>query len=84
VLGAVLIVLALFVVGPVAIFFGGGSAFALPEGTFYTTYDLVEGRTVALCFVPVGLTMDALESGEDPEGARHFTEGMVHEFEVTS
>ena len=61
-----------------------GSAFALPEGTFYTTYDLVAGRTVALCFIPVGFTMDALESGEEPEGAPHFTEGMVHEFEVTS
>jgi hypothetical protein len=60
-----------------------GAAFALPGGTFYTTFDLVEGRTVALCFVPVGLTEAALESGEEPQGAPHFTEGMVNEFQVT-
>jgi hypothetical protein len=60
-----------------------GSAFALPGGTFYTTFDLVEGRTAAVCFVPVGLTEAALESGEEPQGAPHFTEGMATEFQVT-
>jgi len=45
---------------------------------------LFAGEAFALCFIPVGFTMDALESGEEPEGAPHFTEGMVHEFEVTS
>ncbi len=61
-----------------------GGAFALPGGTFYTTFDLVEGRTAAVCFIPVGATPDALESGEEPEGAPHFTEGMAEEFEVTA
>jgi hypothetical protein len=61
-----------------------GSAFALPGGTYYTTFDLVAGRTAALCFIPVGFTQDALESGEEPDGAPHFTEGMADEFEVTS
>jgi hypothetical protein len=61
-----------------------GSAFALPGGTFYTTFDLVPGRTAAVCFVPVGLTPAALESGAEPQGAPHFTQGMAAEFEVTA
>jgi hypothetical protein len=61
-----------------------GSAFALPGGTYYTTFDLVPGRTAAVCFIPVGLTAAALESGQEPQGAPHFTEGMADEFEVTA
>jgi hypothetical protein len=61
-----------------------GSAFALPGGTFYTTFDMVEGRTVGVCFVPVGLTQQVLGSGQEPQGPPHFTEGMAAEFEVTA
>jgi hypothetical protein len=63
-----------------------GFAFAVPGGTFYTTYDFeTPGRHAGVCFIPVGLTVDAAQSGDIPEDAApHFMEGMVQEFEVTA
>ena len=34
------------------------------------------GASAAVCFIPVGFTVEALQSGEEPDGAPHFTEGM--------
>ena len=46
--------------------------------------DLEPGRHAMLCFIPLGTTsMEMLESESPPEGPPHFTQGMVHEFEVT-
>jgi hypothetical protein len=60
-------------------------AFALapPGAGNYTTAELDAGRYVAICFVPVGSTPEALETGaalDDADG--HFMHGMVAEFEV--
>ncbi|CAN5585809.1 hypothetical protein BH10ACT3_BH10ACT3_10760 [soil metagenome] len=65
-----------------------GGAFAMPGETGTATLDLSEpGRYIALCFIPGGLTPEvaaAAESGgAPPDGAPHFTAGMVHEFTVT-
>jgi hypothetical protein len=59
-----------------------GGAFAPPEAGDFATVDLEPGRYAVVCFIPVGATPEALESGQEPEGAPHFTEGMAHEFEV--
>jgi hypothetical protein len=61
-----------------------GAAYALPAGTYYTTVELEEGRHGIVCFVPQGLTLEALQSGQEPDGAPHFMEGMHTEFEVTA
>jgi hypothetical protein len=46
--------------------------------------ELDPGRYVAICFVPVGATPEALASGGPlPEDDGHFVHGMVTEFEVT-
>jgi hypothetical protein len=46
----------------------------------YVVADLEAGDYIAVCFIPVGTTsMD----GPPPEGAPHFTEGMVQEFTVS-
>jgi hypothetical protein len=60
-----------------------GAAFAAP-GTIGTgTADLSEpGRYGIVCFIPVGATPDVLQSGEEPEGPPHFTEGMFAEITV--
>jgi hypothetical protein len=52
-------------------------------GSFATT-ELDAGRYVAICFVPVGATPEALETGavlNEEDG--HFMHGMVTEFEVS-
>lgn len=64
-----------------------GAAFAAPEGgDGYTVVDLQPGSYVAVCFLPIGATEAAFqemqESGVEPDGAPHFTNGMLTEFEV--
>ncbi|MGQ0825516.1 MAG: hypothetical protein ACT4OX_10920 [Actinomycetota bacterium] len=44
--------------------------------------NLEPNRHAALCFIPVGFTVEALASGEEPDGAPHFTEGMRQQFTV--
>jgi hypothetical protein len=47
---------------------------------------LEPGRYAMVCFIPVGFTpevaAEAAASGTEPEGAPHFTEGMIAEFTV--
>lgn len=60
-------------------------AFAMPGETGYTAAELDPGRYVAVCFVPVGTTPEAMETMDPnaaPEGEPHFAHGMVAEFEV--
>jgi hypothetical protein len=60
-----------------------GFVLAPPGAQTYTTADLDPGRYVAICFVPVGATPEALESGATlNEEDGHFMHGMVAEFEV--
>jgi hypothetical protein len=55
--------------------------FAGPPGNTAHLYaDLEAGEYVAICFIPVGATVDA---PEDLQGPPHFTQGMVSEFTVT-
>ena len=58
------------------------AAFSTPDATGHTVTDLAPGRYIAVCFIPVGMTPAALESGEEPQGEPHFTHGMMAEFEV--
>lgn len=54
---------------------------APPGAETYVTADLEAGRYVAICFVPVGATPEALESGAPlDESNGHFMHGMVAEF----
>jgi hypothetical protein len=58
-------------------------AFAPPGAATFTTADLDPGRYVAICFVPVGATPEALQTGATlNEEDGHFMHGMVTEFEV--
>ena len=60
-----------------------GFVFAPPGQASYVTADLEPGRYAALCFVPVGATPEALESGAAlDEADMHAMHGMVAEFEV--
>jgi hypothetical protein len=55
-----------------------------PGVSSYVTAELEPGRYVALCFVPVGATPEALQSGaalNEEDG--HFMHGMVTEFTVS-
>jgi hypothetical protein len=57
-----------------------GAGFAFPgESTVAYAKLKKPGTYGAACFIPVGATPEALETAEGPP---HFTEGMVHEFEV--
>lgn len=57
---------------------------APPDAATYVTADLEPGRYVALCFVPVGTTPEAMAGGAPSEEADpHFAHGMVAEFTVT-
>ncbi len=61
-----------------------GAAFAAPGEHDVTFAQLEPGRYVMLCFIPTGTTsMEMLDGETPPDGAPHFTQGMVHEFEVT-
>jgi hypothetical protein len=57
---------------------------APPGAATYVTADLDPGRYVALCFVPIGATPEALQSGtalNEEDG--HFMHGMITEFTVS-
>lgn len=49
------------------------------ESTTFNAEVSEPGRYVAVCFIPVGTTPDAME---EPEGPPHAAEGMVFEFEI--
>jgi hypothetical protein len=58
-------------------------AFTPPGAATFVTADLDPGRYVAICFVPVGATPEALQTGATlNEEDGHFMHGMVSEFEV--
>jgi hypothetical protein len=58
--------------------------FAMPGGTNFVTAELDPGRYVALCFVPVGATPEALASGTPVDDSNpHAMNGMVQEFTVS-
>jgi hypothetical protein len=57
---------------------------APPGVDTYVTADLEPGRYVGICFVPVGATPEALQSGAPlNEEDGHFMHGMVAEFTVS-
>jgi hypothetical protein len=58
------------------------AAFSAPGAKGHTVAELEAGRYIAVCFIPVGMTPEALESGEEPQGEPHFMHGMMKEFEV--
>lgn len=60
-----------------------GAAFAFPGDVGHTVVDLQPGEYIAVCFIPVGLTPEVAQSGEEPHGAPHFTKGMQLEFTVS-
>jgi hypothetical protein len=61
-----------------------GFVIAPPGAGNFVTADLDPGRYVALCFVPVGATPEAMASGAPlDEADGHMAHGMVAEFEVT-
>lgn len=61
-----------------------GFVLAPPGAETYVTAELEPGRYVAICFVPVGATPEALASGAAlDEADGHFMHGMVSEFEVS-
>lgn len=58
--------------------------FTPPDAQTYATAELDPGRYVGICFVPVGATPEALETGQAlDEADAHFLHGMVAEFTVT-
>jgi hypothetical protein len=60
-----------------------GFVMAPPGAGNYVTAELDPGRYIAICFVPVGATPEALASGAPlPEDDGHFMHGMVADFEV--
>lgn len=63
-----------------------GATFAAPGSASATSIELTEpGRYAVVCFVPVGMTPEALEAmgpEEEPQGPPHFTQGMFQEFTV--
>lgn len=57
---------------------------APPDAETYVTAELDAGRYVAICFVPVGATPEAMASGAPlDESDGHFMHGMVSEFQVS-
>jgi hypothetical protein len=60
-----------------------GESFALPGNSGLSDYvELEPGRYVVACFIPVGLTPEVAQSGEEPQGAPHHTKGMFAELTV--
>lgn len=66
-----------------------GFALAPTGASGNTVVDLQPGRYIAVCFLPKGATPELMEQMEGPEssqpegaGPPHFTEGMLHEFQV--
>jgi hypothetical protein len=61
-----------------------GFVFAPPGLGSWTVVDLEAGRNVALCFIPVGATPEALQGGTlDETAPPHAMEGMVAETQVS-
>lgn len=60
-----------------------GGTFVERGETGYFVADLDGGEYLAVCFIPVGLTSDGAESGEQPKGPPHFTRGMRTIFSVS-
>jgi uncharacterized cupredoxin-like copper-binding protein len=65
-----------------------GAAFVKPGSTAGSTIAIDKpGKYVMLCFIPLGTTPEALqkaiESGTEPDGPPHFTQGMKAEFTVS-
>ncbi len=62
------------------------AAFASPGEEGWATTRLEKGNYVAICFLPEGATPEAMAemqaTGVEPEGAPHFTLGMISEFTV--
>lgn len=58
-------------------------AFAAPGGADTNLAELEAGDYALVCFIPVGLTLEAAQSGEEPQGPPHFTQGMLYEFAVS-
>ncbi|UDY35674.1 hypothetical protein [Dermatobacter hominis] len=62
------------------------SGFAMPGGSGGALLDTTDGRYIAVCFIPTGMTPAAMEqmmtSGAEPEGMPHAMQGMVGEFTV--
>jgi hypothetical protein len=56
------------------------AAFAMPGDTDTGSWNLTSpGNYAVVCFVPVGSVAET-----EGDGPPHFTEGMIHEFTVTS
>ncbi len=56
------------------------ATFAMPGGSDTGSWNLSEpGRYVVVCFIPLGTT-----ANNEGDGPPHFTQGMFHEFTVTS
>jgi uncharacterized cupredoxin-like copper-binding protein len=51
-------------------------------GDTYVVADLTAGEYVAVCFIPVGSTMEAHDAGQEADGPPHMTRGMKTEFTV--
>jgi hypothetical protein len=62
------------------------SGFAMPGGSGGALLDTTDGRYIAVCFIPSGMTPAAMDqmmtSGAEPEGMPHAMQGMVGEFTV--
>lgn len=58
-------------------------AFAAPGGSDTNLAELEPGDYALVCFIPVGLTLEVAQSGEEPQGPPHFTQGMLYEFAVS-
>lgn len=57
-----------------------GVSFAAPGASSTMFADLEDGRYVMLCFIPTGTT--SMEDAETTDGAPHFMNGMVREFNI--
>jgi hypothetical protein len=62
------------------------SGFAMPGATGGALLDMSDGRYLAVCFIPTGMTPEAMEqmmtSGAEPEGMPHAMQGMTGEITV--
>lgn len=63
------------------------NGFAMPGGAGGALLDLDSGGYIAVCFIPTGMTPDAMAAamsgGTMPEGAPHAMQGMTGEFTVS-
>lgn len=63
-----------------------GMVVAMPGEKGSATAELTSGRYIVVCFIPVGLTPEAMAApptdGPPEFGPPHFTQGMVHEITI--